>query len=307
MAIDVIMLLSGFILLVLGAEILIRGATSIANNFKIPEYAIGATLVAFGTSTPELATSTYASYIGQSDISISNVIGSNLFNIVLIIGLTSFINPIKLKRHIFEKDATHFIFSAIALLIISINFVISRLEGLILVALLAVYASWLLRQKEEFEADGQETVTSTPLSILYIFVGLLFLIFGSRLTVSGAVKMAQMLSVTPWIIGVLVISAGTGLPELFTSVVAALKKKPEIAIGNVIGSNIFNVYSVLGFSAIVNNLEVKRVALLFDIPINFALSLGLLFMIYDRTITRENGLTMLLIYGLIVLTIIQIH
>lgn len=307
LALAIVALIIGIVFLILGADFLVKGAASIAAIFKIPEYAIGATLVAFGTSAPELFASVYASLINKSDIALSNVIGSNLINIALIIGLTAAINPIRLKRHIFEKDATHFIFSAIALIVISANLIISRAEGFFLVALLIVYTTWLLRQKEEMEEIRFELTRSMPISIIFIASGLIILVIGSRLTISGAVSLAQILNVSQWIIGSIVLALGTSLPELFTSALAAIRKKPEIAIGNVIGSNIFNIYNVLGLSAIAKNIKVEKTALMFDIPVNFILSLGLLIMIYDRTITRENGLTLLLVYGLIVLTIIQIH
>lgn len=307
MASSLIFLILGFIALVIGAELLIRGASSLAKMFHIPDYAIGATVVAFGTSAPELATSVYAAYSGNPDIAVANAVGSNFFNIALIIGIAALITPITLKRHVFEKDATHFVFSAIVLLIASANLFISRIEGVVLVALLLVYTVWLLHEREvrqEMDTDG---IYPAYISVFLFLAGLGILVVGSRLAVRGAVDIATLFSVPQWIIGVTIVAAGTSLPELVTSVVAAFKKKPEIAVGNVIGSNIFNIYSVLGLSSLVGNLTVAKSALLFDIPVNLFLSIGLLFMIYDKKISRENGLVLIAVYVLLIISILQIH
>lgn len=303
----IVFLIVGFALLVAGAELLVRGASSIAKNFKIPEYAIGATIVAFGTSTPELATSVFASYLGKSDIAVANVVGSNIFNVALIIGIAALLNPIKLKRHVFEKDATQFIFSAIILIIISANLIISRVEGIVLVILLAAYTLWLLLERDDgTEVDGIELL-SPYISSLMIIIGLVLLVAGSKFSVENAVKIAELLKMPQWIIGVTIVAAGTSLPELVTSAIAAIRHKPEIAVGNVIGSNIFNIYMVLGVSSIVNKLPISKTAATFDIPMNLFLSLGLMFMIYDKKIPREAGFILVAVYMLLVISIIQIH
>lgn len=303
----IVFLIIGFALLVAGAELLVRGASSIAKNFKIPEYAIGATIVAFGTSTPELATSVFASYLGKSDIAVANVVGSNIFNVALIIGIAALLNPIKLKRHVFEKDATQFIFSAIILIIISANLIISRVEGIVLVILLAAYTLWLLLERDDgTEVDCIELL-SPYISSLMIIIGLVLLVAGSKVSVENAVKIAELLKMPQWIIGVTIVAAGTSLPELVTSAIAAIRHKPEIAVGNVIGSNIFNIYMVLGVSSIVNKLPISKTAATFDIPMNLFLSLGLMFMIYDKKIPREAGFILVAVYMLLVISIIQIH
>lgn len=308
MLLEVLLLLVGFALLLSGAEGFVRGASGLALHFRVPEYVVGATIVALGTSLPEALTSGYAAFRGNVEISVSNVVGSNIFNVAMILGVAALITPIHIQRAIFERDAPPFLTATFALVLVALDRRVERVEGVILLILLFSYVFWLLLEREE---PSEELRAFAPpllwLSLLLVVGGALGLYLGARLTVGNAVALAKALGVSEWVIGVTVVAAGTSLPELITSVVAALRKRQAIAVGNIIGSNIFNIYFILGLAACIRPLPVSRAALLFDIPTTTLLSLLLVFMVYDRRITRESGFSLLGLFLIFIFTTVRLH
>ncbi len=287
----------GLALLVTGAELFVKGASGIARIFKIPEFAIGATLVALGTSLPELITSAYAAVQGHPDISVGNVIGSNIFNIAIVLGFTALLGPIRLNRNLFQKDSPMFIASLLILFGVAQDQQLTRGDGLLFLTVFAGYFWWLLKEREEPEIGLLEYAPSSQVKCwLYIIFGGLFLWLGSKLAVINAVNIARELHVSEWFISATVISAGTGLPEFITSIIAMLRRRRAIAVGNVIGSNIINIVLVLGVSSTLATISVSRQSLYFDFIYLTLLSLLLIFMVSDKEITKESGLLLIVSY-----------
>ena len=254
---DILLLVGGLLLILIGANGLTDGAASVAKRFRIPSIVIGLTIVAFGTSAPELAVSVSSALKGSADIAIGNVVGSNIFNTLMIVGCTALFAPIVITRNTLRKEIPLCILSSIALLIcandILLNHatenVISITDGLLLLCFFAIFMGYTFAIASGSNGEGQdEEIRQLPMcrSILYIIGGLAGLIFGGQWFVEGASNIARSLGVSESIIGLTLVAGGTSLPELATSIVAALKKNPEIAIGNVIGSNLFNIFFVLG-------------------------------------------------------------
>ena len=298
---DILLLVGGLLLILIGANGLTDGAASVAKRFRIPSIVIGLTIVAFGTSAPELAVSVSSALKGSADIAIGNVVGSNIFNTLMIVGCTALFAPIVITRNTLRKEIPLCILSSIALLIcandILLNHatenVISITDGLLLLCFFAIASG--------SNGEGQdEEIRQLPMcrSILYIIGGLAGLIFGGQWFVEGASNIARSLGVSESIIGLTLVAGGTSLPELATSIVAALKKNPEIAIGNVIGSNLFNIFFVLGCSASITPLRLNGITN-FDLWV--LVGSGILLWLFGlffakRTITRIEGGIMILCY-----------
>ena len=252
---------AGFILLIFGANWLVDGASSLARKYKISDLVIGLTIVSFGTSAPELVVNLIASVQGHTDIVYGNVVGSNNFNLFFILGVAGLILPIAVQRSTVWKEIPMSLGAAIMLLLLSNNFfvgdtpsVLSRTDGLLLLGLFLAFLWYVFRQmqQEPPAADiATDTLPSTRKIAVLIVLGLAGLIFGGELVVDHAIAIATNLGVSEKIIGLTIIAAGTSLPELVTSAVAALKKNSDIAIGNVVGSNIFNILLIIALSAIV--------------------------------------------------------
>ena len=297
---DILLLVGGLLLILIGANGLTDGAASVAKRFRIPSIVIGLTIVAFGTSAPELAVSVSSALKGSADIAIGNVVGSNIFNTLMIVGCTALFAPIVI---------TLCILSSIALLIcandILLNHatenVISITDGLLLLCFFAIFMGYTFAIASGSNGEGQdEEIRQLPMcrSILYIIGGLAGLIFGGQWFVEGASNIARSLGVSESIIGLTLVAGGTSLPELATSIVAALKKNPEIAIGNVIGSNLFNIFFVLGCSASITPLRLNGITN-FDLWV--LVGSGILLWLFGlffakRTITRIEGGIMILCY-----------
>ena len=267
---DILLLVGGLLLILIGANGLTDGAASVAKRFRIPSIVIGLTIVAFGTSAPELAVSVSSALKGSADIAIGNVVGSNIFNTLMIVGCTALFAPIVITRNTLRKEIPLCILSSIALLIcandILLNHatenVISITDGLLLLCFFAIFMGYTFAIASGSNGEGQdEEIRQLPMcrSILYIIGGLAGLIFGGQWFVEGASNIARSLGVSESIIGLTLVAGGTSLPELATSIVAALKKNPEIAIGNVIGSNLFNIFFVLGCSASITPLRLNGI------------------------------------------------
>ncbi|GAB6095256.1 calcium/sodium antiporter [Desulfatiferula olefinivorans] len=257
---DGFLLILGLLLLTAGAESLVRGSASLSIRMGLTPLVIGLTIVAFGTSTPELLVSLIASHDGQGDIALGNVIGSNIFNIGVILGITALICPIAVNISVIRMDGP--IMPAVSL-IATLFFIfggIGRLEGLLLVAGLIVYTVFtvFMAGKDKAAATDLNIDQALPgktkaltLDLAFIAGGLVLLVSGSRLLVLSAVAMARSFEVSEAVIGLTIVAAGTSMPELATSLVAALRRQPDIAVGNVIGSNIFNILGILGLSSLI--------------------------------------------------------
>ncbi len=263
MILSVILIILGFILLIKGADLLVDGASDIAKKFHIPEIIIGLTIVSIGTSMPELVVSIASSLDGRPDMSMGNVIGSNICNLLLILGLSTVIRPIKFQREtrLIEIPMCLF-FTIIFMIFCNTGAEISKIEGFILIALFIIFISYtVFMSKKGEQFDKEDTIVeiqadtkqvSTFKSILFIIVGIIGLKIGGDLTVDNAVIIAERFGISEKIISLTILAIGTSLPELVTSVVAAIKGNSDIAIGNIIGSNIFNMLLIIGIVSIIN-------------------------------------------------------
>ncbi len=300
----IIYLVVGLALLYFGAEWLVKGACNIAFILRISQLIVGLTVVAFGTSAPELIVSLKAGIGGHGDISIGNVVGSNIANICFILGLAAMINPLKIDMQILKFDLIVCIAASIAFWVFILDGAVSRAEGVVLFAMLLAYVKLLIRislkDKAKLGSSGAGAETkvghSVPKSMFLLVAGLAALVGGAHLFVEGAVKLAKLLNVGEAVIGLTVVAVGTSLPELAASVVAAVKKKDDISVGNIIGSNIFNICCIIGIVAMIGPIEAREVSFM-----DFAFMLGsalVLFpiMLTGRIITRLEGLFLVVIY-----------
>lgn len=297
-----IILIIGFILLVKGADIFVEGSSNIAKFFKIPTIVIGLTLVAFGTSAPEAAVSITASLTGATDLSIANIIGSNIINLFLILGLVSLIKDVKAPKDVVNKDYLMSIFAVFImffLILISNKFggglCLGRIGGFILLILLGLYLFDMIKNID----NNEKVVEKKKFEFKDLFcaiLGLCCVIGGGKLTVSSATEIARSLGMSETLIGLTVVAFGTSLPELCTSLIAAKKGENDIALGNVIGSNIFNVLFILGFSSLIKPLTVSVFALI-DMMVFILGSIFVLFFIFnDDVIDKKDGIKMLVFY-----------
>ncbi|WP_102108198.1 calcium/sodium antiporter [Oceaniglobus roseus] len=266
---DILLILLGFAGLVAGGELLVRGAVSVALRSGLSPLVIGLTLVGFGTSMPELFTSVQAALDGSPGIAVGNVVGSNICNILLILGVAGLMAPVLINAREFRRDGAVLAAATALALGVTLWGGIGRGVGAAFVLLLALYVWRALRDSRnlpEATADIPEAPAHTmPVSLLLFAAGLGLILLGARLLVGGAIGIADSLGVSEAIIGLTVVAVGTSLPELVTTVMAALKGRSDIAFGNIVGSNIFNVLGILGVTALVKPLEVPRQIALFDI------------------------------------------
>lgn len=295
MSITVLLLLiAGLALLVIGAEALVRGASKIAIIAGISPLVIGLTIVAYGTSAPEMAVSVIASFAGQADISVGNVVGSNIFNVLFILGLSALLAPLVVAQQLIRLDVPIMIGVSLLMLVFGLDGTISRVDGIILFTLAIVYTGFQIYQgrnetnpdvqaeySQEYGQQSGATDRSAKqilINVGYILVGLVLLVLGSRWLVDGATTIARSFGISELVIGLTIVAAGTSLPELATSVVASLKGERDIAVGNVVGSNIFNILAVLGLSGTVSpaGIVVSDAALRFDIPVMIAVAIACL-------------------------------
>jgi cation:H+ antiporter len=308
---NILLLIGGLLLILLGASGLTDGAASIAKRFKIPSIVIGLTIVAFGTSTPELAVSVSSALKGSADIAIGNVVGSNIFNTLMIVGCTALFAPIVITRSTLRKEIPLCILSSIVLLICANDIffdksednVLSITDGLIMLCFFIIFLGYtfaIVSNNRTESSNEEEEIKQMPIfkSTLYIIGGLCALIFGGQWFVEGASGIARGLGVSESIIGLTLVAGGTSLPELATSIVAALKKNPEIAIGNVIGSNLFNIFFVLGCSATTTPLHLSGIT---NFDLLTLVASGILLWLFGlffakRTITRIEGSILILCY-----------
>lgn len=301
------MLLAGFVSLVLGAEGLVKGGRSIGLRLGLTPLFIGLTIVACGTSTPELIVSFGAALQGKGDISVANAVGSNIFNILFILGITAFITPIRVYLSVIKIDIPIMIvISLVALWLVGGN-TITRITGLFLVAALCIYIflTYYLAKRESSAEAGFGTKVVAPLSIgawlqdlVFIIGGVLLMVLGSNLLIDAVSQLARRFSVSEAIIGLTVVAAGTSMPELATSVVAALRRQPEVAVGNVVGSNIFNILGILGITSLITPLTAPGITMV-DLSVMVLSAVLLLPLAWTgMIIKRWEGAFLILGYGL---------
>ena len=303
---NLFLLVLGFFFLIKGADLFVDGSSSIAKLLKIPAVIIGLTIVSIGTSLPEAAVSISASLKGAYDLSIANVVGSNIFNLLGVVGVSAFICPFVVDKVIMKRDFPISIFAAAILAVMLRDFTLSRMEALILFVLFISYILLLVRSalKSRTENGEEYKALSLTKSLLFIAIGIAGIVAGGTLTVDAATFFAEALGMSELLIGLTIVAVGTSLPELVTSVVAAKKGESEIALGNVVGSNIFNIFFILGMSGIVHPLICDPGALI-DTILLIAMS-ALMFFLYkakDR-VGRVVGFSGIAIYVIYVIYII---
>lgn len=310
--ISLLKLVIGFLLLVKGADYFVEGASSIARKLRIPIFVIGLTIVAFGTSAPELAVSISAALKGSNDIAIGNVVGSNIFNTLVVLGASAAITPIAVEKGMIKKDYPLSIFAAILLGVLSLDMLLfkapamslGRVDGIILLIAFAFFMYTTvksgLKERETLSSEQEKTLSNMHMpmwkSILILVVGLAGIVIGGDMSVEGAKEIARAFGLSEALIGLTIVAIGTSLPELVTSIVAAKKGESDIAVGNVIGSNIFNVVFILGTSATILPMNVSS-TYLYDI----GMLIGVMVITYipiakTRRVGRPMGIAMVLAY-----------
>lgn len=307
----ILMFIAGLVLLVLGADVLVRGASKFAMSFGISPLVVGLTIVAFGTSAPEVAVSVGAVLQDKTDIAIGNVVGSNIFNVLFILGISALITPLLVNAQIIRQEVPIMIGASLLLLAISLDGRLSIVDGIILFCILIAYTSFLIYQsrkeisvtKQEYSefSNRQSWSDKKSVQVLYIVVGLILLVLGSQWLVSASVTFAKYFGVSDLVIGLTIVAAGTSMPEVATSIVAAIKGQRDIAVGNVIGSNTFNILGCLGISAIVSGntgLAVSENVINFDLWIMIAVAVACLpIFAAGHQISRINGIVFLFYYA----------
>lgn len=306
MTATLLFLLLGLVLLYFGAEGLVRGSASLALRLGVGPLLVGLTVVAFGTSAPELIVSVKAAYLGQGDISVGNVVGSNICNIGLILGFCALIVPIKVASQIVRIDTPIMIATTALAIALLYDGALSRMEGIILFLLLVAYVVFSIRlakkQKadslaQEFSDEVKISKSGVALDVLMVIGGLVMLVFGARFLVDSAIVIAKAVGLSEAVIGLTIVAVGTSLPEFATSLIAAIKKESDIAVGNIVGSNIFNILGILGVSAFITPLSSSGITGV-DLGVMAAFAIALWgFSASGHRITRLEGLVMLLAYA----------
>lgn len=305
MLVSLLLLAAGLVLLIGGAELLVRGAARLAAALGISSLVIGLTVVALGTSSPEIAVSVQSAWAGQSSLAIGNVVGSNIFNILLILGVSAAITPLLVSRQLIRFDVPLMIAATVLVLPLAYDSDLGRFDGIILLAILVGYIAFLvfLGRKDKDAAVEQPTIAPRGgwlMNGTLVGAGLILLLLGSRWLVAGALDIARAIGVSDLIIGLTIVAAGTSLPEVATSIMAALRGQRDIAVGNVIGSCIFNILAVLGLASVVapSGISIPPAALGFDIPIMIAVSLAAWPILWSGdVISRAEGALFLSLYA----------
>jgi cation:H+ antiporter len=306
MGLSFVLIVVALVILTLGAEGLVRGSSSIALRLGLTPLLVGLTVVAFGTSSPELVVSVKAALLGQGNIAVGNVVGSNIFNIGVILGLTALICPVLVKVQLIKLDVPIMVVVALVLpLLLLGSLKLNRWEGSLLMVGAVVYTAFTIKQarreasanwKNEFDEGIPARTKHWSLDIIYMFGGLALLVFGSRLLVDNCIAVAQALGISEAIIGLTIVAAGTSMPELATSVVAAVRKEPDIAIGNIVGSNIFNILAILGISSVTAPLTADGIRFS-DYAVMIGLSILLLPVVRSGSrLSRMEGVLLLVCY-----------
>ena len=299
---QVLLLALGFVLLIKGADWFVDGSSSVAARFGIPQLVIGLTIVAMGTSAPEAAVSISAAFSGNADITVGNIVGSNILNVLIILGLSSVIIPIAVAKSTVKYEMPFMILITGLLLLLGFDGKLGLLDGMIFLVFFAAYLTYLfvMAKKDKNAQQEDESIKhlSLPKSIIFVIIGLAMIILGSNVTVDAASKIAEMFGMDERFIGLTVVALGTSLPELFTSVSAARKGNADIAIGNIVGSNIFNILFICGISALIIPIPFAS-NFVFDVIIAIAAAVMLMLcsIIGKHKLKRWAGIIMLLSYA----------
>lgn len=309
----IVYFIAGLVFLVIGAEFLVRGASRLAAALGISPLVIGLTVVAFGTSAPELAVSVKAALDNQAGIAVGNVVGSNIFNVLFILGLSALIVPLVVSKQLIKFDVPLMILLSVSVFLFALDGKFSRFEGILWFSGLIAYVSFLIYKSRKDSRAAADEVDPEVAELLgdpsekqawlknigLIVVGLVLLVLGSRWLVDSAVIFAKHFGVSEVVIGLTIVAAGTSLPELVTSIIAAIRGERDIAVGNVVGSNIFNIMAVLGLSSIIapSGIPVETSTLHFDIPIMIGVALACLPVFFTgQTISRSEGAVFFVYY-----------
>lgn len=300
MFISILYVVLSLVLLFFGAEWLVRGSASLAARLGISALVIGLTVVAIGTSMPELVVSINAALSGSSAIAVGNVIGSNIFNVGAILGISAIIVPLKVQMQLLRWDVPWVIGATVLFLLFFLDMTIHRWQGIIFVVLLAIYIVWNVRMAKRepntAEADDVTVSRSWVIDMLLVLAGVGLLIVGSKLLVEGAVTLARLWGMSEAVIGLTIVAFGTSVPELATSVVAAVRGKADIAIGNIVGSNLFNILSILGISSIIMPISAPTISWI-DLGAMTLLTVMLFpLMKSGFVISRREGFLLLFVY-----------
>ena len=304
-----VILIIGFFFLIKGADLFVDGAASIARKFNIPSMVIGLTIVAMGTSAPEAAVSITSSLAGQNDMSVANVVGSNFFNILMVLGVSAIIAKLPVQKNTIKKDTPFLLIVSALLLIFAFDKNISRIEGIIFLVIFVYFLYTTVKSAKNTEestslSDNEIAVsdndipTDTPMfkTIILSLIGIAGIIFGGDMVVDSATSIATMFGMSANLVGLTIVAVGTSLPEFVTSIVAIKKGETEIAIGNVIGSNVFNILLVLGLATAIFPIAISTFALI-DIIFMVAITILLyLFMKKDNYLVKKHGFIFIILY-----------
>ena len=291
---DIVILLVSILVIGKGAVWLVDAAARVAKHFGISELVIGLTVVAFGTSAPEFGVTILAAIRGMGDISVGNIVGSNIFNLGFILGGTAIIHSLKTSRTIVFRDGIFLLFGGILLSVFLWDLTLSKIEGIILFTLLVLYLLYLYFNKETIETE-EPTHAMYSWDPILLFVGIGLVIVGSHFLVESAVSIARFMGVSDWVIGATIIAAGTSAPEFATSLTAAMKSRYGMSVGNLIGSDIFNLFGVLGVAGMMRNLSVGHDVHINLIILSFMIAVVLIFMRTGWVVSRKEGIILVMI------------
>lgn len=302
---NVFILIFGFILLIKGSDTFVESASSIAKKFKVPPIVIGLTIVAMGTSAPELSTSITSSLKGMNDMSIANVVGSNIFNLLVALGVSSMFGKLKINNY---KDIWALLGSCLGLLLMVVNRTLGAFNGIVLLIAFTMYILSMIKQakdnKEEQEDNGKQR--NLLLTMVLGILGLVAIVYGGDLVVNSASAIALQLGLSENLIGLTIVALGTSLPEFVTSVMATKKGELEMAIGNIIGSNIFNILLILGVASLISPMAVSVVAICDVMFMVFTVALFIFLTVKEKELNKKSGILLIMMYIVyLIITIIR--
>lgn len=291
---NIILLLVGFVALIKGADIFVDASSSIAKKFNIPSIIIGMTIVAMGTSLPELSVSVTSSLVGLNDMSIANVTGSNIFNLLIALGICSMIGKLKISNY---KDVTTLLFSCIVLLLFVLNGTLGMFEGILLLVVFTIYILSMMKQaKDNKEKSEDEKQRNIFITVVLGILGATAIVIGGNMVVNSASEIALKLGMSENLVGLTIVALGTSLPEFVTSVMATKKGELEIAIGNIIGSNVFNILLILGVASLISPMAVSVVAICDVMFMVFTVALFIFLTVKEKELNKKSGILLIMMY-----------
>jgi len=314
MATTIVLLIIGLIILIVGGDYLVRGSSSIALRLHLSPLVVGLTIVAFGTSAPELVISIQSALKGSPDLAMGNVVGSNICNLALVLGLTAVINPVKVQANSIRVDWPMTMGASILLFIMVREGYLHAIEGIIMIIILCIYLFFIIRQSRKdtlaSRAKSNDDIPDFPTKqiwkdVAFILIGCVGLFYGSEWFVGSAKDLALSLGVEERVVGLTVVALGTSLPELATAAVASYKGQTDLALGNLMGSNIFNILSILGITSVIQSIHVHEIILSKDIIWMLLITLMILpLMIMRREVGRVDGFILLIVYSVYIYTVV---